>query len=250
MLGAEVYERGRYWEIDLLRGVGITMMVVSNFVTDLQLFLGYREHRMFWLLFAIATATIFVFTSGLSFWVSYSRTLKRSSSPYPKYFRRFLKLFGLGVLITLITSLLPGRMTIHFGILHFLGAAALLGIPFYRFGRANIIWALFFLLGYFLVRNIHDGVFLLPLGIMPEDYFAPDYFPIFPWFGVYLLGMAVGSVFYPKGARKRPLSLPQSPLVHFLAFMGRHTLKVYLIHQPIFVGLLRIIYGPIPGLPF
>ncbi|WP_367883500.1 heparan-alpha-glucosaminide N-acetyltransferase domain-containing protein [Thermococcus peptonophilus] len=60
-----------------------------------------------------------------------------------------------------------------------------------------------------------------------------------------------GSFFYPNGTRKRHLPpLPQSPAVHFLTFMGRHTLKVYLIHQPIFVGLLRLLYGPIPGLPF
>ncbi len=46
MFGFEVYLRGRYWEVDLLRGVGITMMVVSNFVTDLWLFLGYNEHHL------------------------------------------------------------------------------------------------------------------------------------------------------------------------------------------------------------
>ncbi|CAD5244144.1 heparan-alpha-glucosaminide N-acetyltransferase [Thermococcus camini] len=249
MLGAEVYLKGRYWEVDLLRGIGIMMMVVSNFVTDLWLFLNYSGHRTFWFSFAIATASIFVFTSGLSFRISYSRAVKRNPQPYRKYFRRFLKLFGLGMLITLVTSILPGEMTIHFGILHFLGVATLLAVPFYRFGRKNVFWAFFFLFGHLLVRNLHDGLWLLPLGITPENYFAPDYFPIFPWFGVHLLGMAAGSVFYPGGTRKMHLSLPQSPAIHFITFAGRHTLAIYLLHQPVLVGLLRLIHGPISGLP-
>ncbi|ASJ09125.1 hypothetical protein A3L11_07735 [Thermococcus siculi] len=249
MFGSGVYLRGRYWEVDLLRGIGITMMVASNFVTDLWLFLGYTGHYLFWRLFAIATASIFIFTSGLSLWISYSRTVKRNPRPYGKYFRRFLKLFGLGMLITAVTYLLPGQMTIHFGILHFLGLATLLAIPFHRFGKWNFLWAIFFLLAYLPLKNLHDGLLLLPLGITPEGYFTPDYFPVFPWFGVYLLGMTAGSVFYPDGSRRQDIDLPTNPLVNFIAFAGRHTLLIYLVHQPILVGLLRLIYGPLPGLP-
>ena len=247
MFGFEIYTGRRYWEIDLLRGVGITMMVISNFVTDLQLFLNYSSHRTFWLGFAITTASIFVFASGLSMWISYSRTLGKKPNPYWKYLRRFFKLFGLGLLITATTYFLG--MTIHFGILHFLGLATLLGVLFYRFGRLNALWAVFFILGHLVLRNFHDGLWLLPVGVLPENYFAPDYFPVFPWFGVFLLGMTAGSVFYPDGRRKREIGLPSSPLVHFVAFAGRHTLLIYLVHQPILVGLLRLIYGPLPGLP-
>ncbi|NJE61087.1 heparan-alpha-glucosaminide N-acetyltransferase [Thermococcus sp. 21S7] len=247
MFGSDVYTDRRYWEIDLLRGVGITMMVVSNFITDLQLFLGYSSHRDFWMVFAITTATIFVFASGLSMWISYSRTLGKKPGPHLKYLRRFFKLFGMGLLITATTHSLG--MTVHFGILHLLAVATLLGMFFHRFGSLNALWAAFFILGYLVIRNFHDGPWLLPVGIMPENYFAPDYFPVFPWFGVFLLGMAAGSVFYPDGRRKQEIFLPSNPLVHFAAFAGRHTLLIYVIHQPILVGLLRLIHGPLPGLP-
>ena len=249
MLGSEIYSGGRYLEVDFLRGVGILMMVVSNFVTDLQLFLNYSGHQAFWWLFARTTAFIFVFVSGLSFWISYSRAVKKNLRPYGKYFRRFLKLFGLGMLITAVTYFFLEGMTIHFGVLHFLGLASLLAIPFYRFGKLNIFWAAFFFAGSLVVKNLHDGLLLLPLGIAPENYAAPDYFPVFPWFGVYLLGLTAGAVFYPGGRRKGEIKLPARGSVYFVAFAGRHTLTIYLIHQPVLVGLLRLIHGPLPGLP-
>ena len=61
--------------------------------------------------------------------------------------------------------------------------------------------------------------------------------------------MTGGSVFYPDGRRKREIAIPSSPLIHFVAFAGRHTLMIYVVHQPILVSLLRLIYGPLPGLP-
>ncbi|ACJ16092.1 hypothetical protein TON_0605 [Thermococcus onnurineus NA1] len=248
MLGAEVYSRGRFWEVDFLRGIGITMMVLSNFVTDLQLFLNYSGHPFFWKAFAYATASIFVFVSGLSFWISYSRTIKKNPRPYAKYFRRFLKLFGLGMLITVVTYLFLDGMTIYFGILHFLGVATLLAIPFYRFGKLNLLWAAFFIFGSLWVRNLIGPAWLLPLGITFKGFSSPDYFPVFPWFGVYLLGLTAGSVFYPEGMRKKELRIPANPLVLALCVAGRHTLGIYLVHQPLLVGLLMLIYGPLPGI--
>ena len=249
MPGVGAYSHGRFWEVDFLRGVGISMMVVSNFITDLQLFLGYSGHRLFWSFFAVTTAFIFVFISGLSFWISYSRTVKRTVRPYPKYLRRFLELFGLGILITLITHFFLRGMTVYFGILHFLGTAGIIAIPFHRFGRYNLLWALFFILGSLWVGQLHGSIWLLPLGITPRRFYSPDYFPIFPWFGVYLLGLAAGSMFYPEGMRKPELNIPRSTVLSFLCFAGRHTLKIYLIHQPVLVGLLRLLYGHLPGLP-
>ena len=76
-----------------------------------------------------------------------------------------------------------------------------------------------------------------------------DYFPIFPWFGLYLIGMSMGSIFYPGGKRKGELKPPHIPVVPVICFAGRHSLLIYLIHQPIIVGILLLIYGYLPGLP-
>ena len=249
MLGSEIYLKGRFWEVDFARGIGITMMVVSNFVTDLQYFLGYGEHPFFWHVFPYTTASIFVFISGLSFWISYSRSVKKNSRPYKKYFLRFGKLFGLGLLITLTTYVLLRDGTIYFGVLHFLGVASILAIPFYRFGVRNGIFGVLFILGASLISGIHvNSLILLPFGITPQNFFTLDYFPIFPWFGVYLLGLALGAFVYPRGERRFEINFPKIIPIEFICFAGRNTLKIYIFHQPILVGLLFLIYGGLPNL--
>jgi len=249
MFGSQIYSSGRFWEVDFVRGIGILMMIISNFVTDLQYFLNYSEHQMFWLVFARMTAFIFVFVSGVSFWISYSRSIKKNPRPYKKYLRRFAKLFGLGVLITITTKVLLSSGIIYFGILHFLGVASLLAIPFYRFREKNIFFGVFFLLGSLIISKIHlNTMALLPIGITPSEFFTLDYFPVFPWFGVYLLGMTIGSLLYPDGMRRINLNFPKILPVKFICWAGRHTLKIYIIHQPILVGLLLLIYGSLPNL--
>lgn len=244
MFGSEIYSK-RFWEIDFARGIALIMMLISNFVTDLQFFLGYSEHKIFWKFFAYATASLFVSISGLSLWISHARGRKSIK----KYLLRFTKLFGLGVLITLTTYLLLERGTIYFGVLHFLGVASLLVIPFYQLGWKNIFITPLFLLGREIVREIHaETLFLLPLGITPHQFFTLDYFPIFPWFGVFLLGTAVGGIVYPNGQRKFNINNLDNPAIDFICFIGRNTLKIYVIHQPVFVGLLMLIYGGLPNL--
>ncbi|AHF80090.1 heparan-alpha-glucosaminide N-acetyltransferase [Thermococcus paralvinellae] len=249
MFNSQIYSSRRFWEVDFVRGLGIIMMVISNFITDLQYFLNYSEHQMFWRIFAYTTASIFVFISGLSFWISYSRSIKKNPRPYKKYLKRFAKLFGLGILITITTKVLLSSGTIYFGVLHFLGVASLLAIPFYRFREKNIFFAVFFLLGSLIVSRITvNSLLLLPIGITPSEFFTLDYFPIFPWFGVYLLGMTIGSLLYPDGTRRFSLNFPKMMPVEFICLAGRHTLKIYLVHQPVLVGLLLLIYGSLPNL--
>lgn len=233
----------RYVEIDLARGVALLMMLISNFVTDLQFFLGYSQHQEFWRAFAYTTAGIFVAVSGVSMWVAHFRT-----NGYRKYLFRFAKLFGLGMLITLATYLLLSEGAIYFGVLHFLGVASILAIPLYRLGWKNLILVPLFFAGKLFLENVHSSnLLLLPLGITPVPFFTLDYFPIFPWFGVFLLGVGAGALVYPEGRRRLNLQL-KSRMAHAVAGVGRHTLKIYLLHQPVFVGILLAVTGGLPNL--
>ena len=64
-----------------------------------------------------------------------------------------------------------------------------------------------------------------------------DYVPLFPWTGVMLLGVAAGHALSRNGFRAL------APLAHLpgpLAWLGRHSLAVYMLHQPILLGVLWV----------
>ena len=102
--------------------------------------------------------------------------------------------------MTFGTWLYLGEGYIVFGILHLIGVSIILAPFFYRFGKYNfVIGAIVILIG-FAVTNIPGPVFLLPLGLHPAAWWSVDYEPLFPWFGVVLLGIGIGSVLYPAGS--------------------------------------------------
>ena len=78
---------------------------------------------------------------------------------------------------------------------------------------------------------------LLPLGIHSPEFASYDYFPLVPWFGVFLAGAALGKWAYAPG---RSL-LPLSPRETFINFAGRHSLLIYLVHQPVIMGVLYLL---------
>jgi uncharacterized membrane protein len=83
---------------------------------------------------------------------------------------------------------------------------------------------------------------LVWLGLTPAGFASVDYFPLFPWFGVVLLGLYFSKLWYVEGERKfkLPYELPKSNL---MCFLGRNTLWIYLIHQPIFIAVLHFLLG-------
>ncbi|WP_457548487.1 heparan-alpha-glucosaminide N-acetyltransferase [Archaeoglobus sp.] len=225
----------RYWEIDFLRGVGIILMLISNFVTDLQIFLNY-PHSFFWHVFAMFTASIFIYTSGASFYVFYSK-----SKNFDKILKRFAKLMGLGFLITVVTMLLFKEGTIYFGILHFLALAWILAIPFYRLKSLILPIALLFVLLYPIADSVHaQTLALLPLGVTPPSFYTFDYFPVFPWFGIFLIGFKFGDAVMKSKVRK-------VRYFDFVCFLGRNSLKIYIVHQPVFVSIILILFGDRSG---
>ena len=79
---------------------------------------------------------------------------------------------------------------------------------------------------------------LLPFGITPADFTSLDYYPLLPWSGFFLYGAALGQVLY----KERRSRLPQPSWLQPLTALGRHSLAVYLIHQPILLATLYILH--------
>jgi uncharacterized membrane protein len=94
--------------------------------------------------------------------------------------------------------------------------------------------------GLYLKSFTFDFNWLLPIGFLPNEFATIDYFPLLPWFGVILIGIAVGNLIYPNAKRRYQIrDLPGNFFTKGLCFMGRNSLIIYFIHQPI---LLTIIF--------
>jgi uncharacterized membrane protein len=239
-------QRVRFWEVDFLRGIAIILMVLFHMVFDLNYF-GVYEVEMssgFWFYLARFTASLFLLLVGVSLSLSYSRArlLGQEDRFRFRLMKRSLWIFSLAMGVTLVTYLFIGRGFIVFGVLHLIGVSLLLAYPFLRLHGMNfILGLLFILIGLFLQSLSVDFSWLLWLGLAPMDFRSVDYFPLLPWFGVILMGVAFGDLFYRGYSRRIPVpDLAGSSLVSGLAFLGRNSLAIYLAHQPVLIGLLYL----------
>jgi uncharacterized membrane protein len=236
----------RLWEIDTLRGIAIVLMICFHFVWDLDHFAGYEVNVLSapWQTFARSIASLFIFVMGVSLTLSYNRAKQQAghSALFIKYLRRGGQIFGLGMVITVGTYFFfEGQGFVIFGILHLLGLSIILAYPFLRYNKwVSLLAGLLAIgLGIYLNGLVVSFPWLIWLGVRQAGVNMVDYYPLLPWFGVALLGIFAGYIFYPKGVcRFIWPDLAQAITIRGLRFLGRHSLLIYLIHQPILLGLL------------
>jgi uncharacterized membrane protein len=174
-------------------------------------------------------AGLFILLCGIS------STLTRSNV------RRGLKLLAMAVLVTAASFVFNREETIYFGILHCLGVCILVyGAVFRKAGPGLLASAGVFVFvlnaGFSALLKgtpVHMD-WLAPFGIISDTFSSFDYFPLLPWFGVFLAGAALGKRLYKD---RKSLIKRQMPVNPF-NLAGRHTLLIYVVHQPIFLGIL------------
>lgn len=236
----------RFWEIDALRGLAIAAMVFFHLMWDLWFF-GLTAQDIAspqWQAFARSIGSTFIFVMGVSLALTGARLGERGHSLRRWALRRGAMIFGLGLLISLGTFLVVGDAWVRFGILHFAGVAILLSPPFVRLPAwlAALIGVGALAAGHVLNGSSAPWPWLLPLGIAPQGVRMVDYYPLLPWFGVMLFGIATGKVAYAGGARRFSLpDLSASAPVRALSLAGRHSLLIYLAHQPVLIGGLLLL---------
>jgi uncharacterized membrane protein len=236
----------RFWEVDFLRGCAIVLMVLYHLVFDLNYFAVYDIDISsgFWLAVASAAASLFLLLVGLSLTLSHSRArlLGQEDRFHLRLVKRSAWILGLALGVSVVTYLFIGKGFIVFGVLHLIGLSLLLAYPFIRLRRANFIFGLLFILLGIYLQNVSVGFpWLLWLGLAPADFYSVDYFPLFPWFGVILVGMGLGDQLYPGYRRGIPVPyLSGSPFVRRLAFLGRNSLAIYLTHQTVLIAILYL----------
>lgn len=230
--------RGRVWEIDFLRGIALTLMIIFHLFYDLNEFYGYAVpyNRGIYYLTGKVSGTLFIMISAVS--ASFSR-----NNP-----RRAGGILAAAAVITVVTHIYDPNYGIKFGILHFLGTAVLL-YPFFRRLDKYILaflGTIIIILGWYFDRIPVDNNFLFLFNLTAGSWISADYYPLFPWLGVFLYGISLARFLYPQ---KKSL-LKFTPQRDFLGFLGRHTLVVYLAHQPLLIliiGVVQALAGNIPS---
>ena len=240
----------RWDAIDVARGVAIVAMIVYHLFWDLA-FLQLSTIKVtgdpLWNAFARAIAASFLVLAGVGLSLAHARGIRRRA-----FLRRLARIGGAALAVSLATLLVFPESYIFFGILHAIAVGSVLALPFLRapawlvFGAAAACLAAPRL----LTSPAFDQPLLDWLGLGSRQPVTNDYVPVLPWFGAVLVGLVLGRTLQRRGGS---LGLSrwraESPAARALAWAGRRSLPIYLIHQPVLLavltGILQIA-GPNP----
>jgi len=241
--GAPVSGRGaavsppRLAGIDALRGAAIVAMIAYHFCFDLRYFGVLNadfEQSSFWLTARSLILSSFLLLAGVSLVLA---TRNNSSTA------RFRRQVGVIALCAVAVSagsyaLFPNTF-IWFGVLHAIAVSLVLARPLVGHPALALVLGVAVIVAG--VGFAHSSFNRLPwaaIGFVTVKPATEDYVPLFPWTGVLLLGIALGHTLGRDAARGF-VNAQRWPA--WLAFLGRHSLAVYMLHQPLLVGTLWLV---------
>lgn len=236
----------RIWEIDFLRGLAIILMIIFHLIVDLKDFYGYDVDYLSggWYMEGKLSAILFILLCGAS------STLGKNST------RHGTRVFLWAMVLTCVTYFYNPQYYILFGILHFLGISLLTANFMKQFSLIPlaVISASSIGIGLLLAQSFTNVPYWFPLGLVNNTFTSLDFYPLFPWYGVFIFGMLLGKIRYGNRKRLSPCQASLSPS-KFLASpkpvlsidrilqLGQHSLVVYLVHQPILLALLYLFHN-------
>ncbi len=240
--------RSRFWEIDLVRTAAIAMMFAYHAGYDIDFLapdVGIEPLQGGWRALQVATGSLFLFVSGVSFTLSDASAIRRGqgwSARLAKHARRGAQVIACGLLISLVTWIALDDRYVRFGILHAIGASIVLAPFVARLGVWNAPLGVAVIVAGLLLRDERSEIpGLLLLGVKPRGGAGVDYYPLLPWFGLFLLGIAAGTALYPFGRRRRWAERVPSGAPGWLTAPGRHSLVIYLVHQPVLIAVIAAV---------
>ena len=219
---------GRFVFIDTLRGFAVILMVFFHLFFDLNLFklvaIDVLKHP-FWFWLPRWIVTVFLVCVGIGLALVHKNGIR-----WEHVWKRLIKIGGCALLITCTTLVLFPSQYIFFGILHCIAVSSVLGLLFVKYPKSSLLGFFVIILSYTIIKPSTEPL-LDWLGIRPLDFI-----PIYPWFGMVLLGIFLESIHFHK------ISIRQIRVVRWMAYVGRHSLIIYLIHQPILFGVCYTIH--------
>lgn len=240
--------RPRFDLVDLARGLALLAMFVFHFAYDLSLLrlidFDVQAHAG-WRWFARLIAGSFLTLVGVSLVLATRKGLNRQA-----YLKRLAMVAGAAGLVTLATFFFMPQSFIFFGILHQIALASVLALPFLRLPTLAVAAAalIVFAMPALVTHPILDQPALLWLGLSRIPVVTADYVPVFPWFGCVLSGIVLARLALPRLEASRLATWKPNVLPARIAVWGgRHSLPVYLVHQPVFIALLTLVALLVPA---
>ena len=224
--------------IDALRGFGLLLMIGYHFAFDLSWMRVVAidfNHDPFWLTARDSIVTWFLLLVGVSLVLA-----QRARQSTRAFWRRIALIVFCAVLVSAVSYVTFPQTFITFGILHCIAVASVLARPLARWPvAALILGAAIIVAAATLQFALFDARWLNWVGLMTHKPPTEDYVPLFPWLGVVLVGIAAGAW---VAGRERPTVISLGRIApKWLAWLGRYSLLVYMVHQPLLVGILRAI---------
>ena len=232
----------RIWELDALRGIFMIAIMLFHLWYDLVHLFGVAAlttpfAKGLYNLMNDFGGTPFLLISGVCVTIG-SRSVKRG-----------LQVIGGGLIISAVTvgmyllNFADRSIIIYFGVLHCIGVCMLLW-PLFRKIPVPVLFVLGAVLaavGLWLRKGVYvEFPWLIPLGFPTRSFASSDYFPLLPNLGYFLVGAALGRVFYREKVSLLPRVNEDHILIRPFCFIGRNSLIFYLLHQPVMAGAVSL----------
>ncbi len=239
----------RYRLLDSIRGITLLSMIAYHAVWDLVYIFGVQLEwygTKIGYIWQQSICWTFILLSGFC-WSLGRKKLKRG-----------LTVFAGGFVITAVTLLVMPENRVVFGVLTLLGICMLIQIvlePLCRRCNSMVGMLLSFLL-FFILKDMNSGrigvatwksielpkefytnLFTTLLGFPTRDFFSTDYFSVLPWYFLFLTGYFLFRVMQENELLQK---LPDVKIA-LLEWMGRHSLILYMLHQPAIYGVLYLV---------
>lgn len=237
-------KRARYFLVDALRGVAIIGVVFYHFAWDLR-YLEFITTNVdiepVWLTFQRSLLASFLLLAGISLALAHDAGMR-----WPAYAQRLWRLMVTALMVSIATFILFPDSFVYFGVLHAIALFSVMALPF----RRVPVWlvfavAVFFIgLPFFVQSSVFNAREWSWIGFWTVPPLTQDLVPIFPGFGIVLVGLGGMRLGLRFGLGDWLAGFqPSGVLARVLKSAGQKSLLIYLLHQPVLLAVLIPLAG-------